>query len=137
MKKLVCALLGLYLLGSNYIDLQNSMIETVTTFKQEEPAVDAYELSTFNTIEPLIPHISDGINSYYGRNRYIDFENAKVINFKPLSEDNKYYEVTLQVVTCEPDHKGPYGVDRITLIDEFGSIKITNFIHIATSQKKQ
>jgi len=136
MKKLICLILGLFILGSNNINFKNFDTEAIATISQEEHATDTYELSTFNALEPLIPHIASGISSYYGRNRYIDFENAKVIDFKSLSDDNKYYEVTLQLVTCEPDHKGPYGVDRITLVHEFGNVKITNFIHVATSQKK-
>lgn len=135
MKKFICFILGLFILGSNNISFKNFNAKTIATISQED-TTDTYELSTFNALEPLIPHITSGISSYYGRNRYIDFENAKVIDFKPLSDDNKYYEVTLQLVTCEPDHKGPYGVDRITLVHEFGNVKIINFIHIATSQKK-
>jgi hypothetical protein len=98
-------------------------------------SADIHDESTI--AELLATHISVGVNSFYGRNRLIDFENMKIIDLKPHGEDSKNYEITLQITTCEPSNKAPYGLERITLVNEQGNIKITNFIHISTSQQNK
>jgi len=87
------------------------------------------------TLYILSPYITYGVNSFYGKDRYIDFNGVKVIDFKTLAENNESYEVTLQIFTASLDLKAPYGIERITLLNELGTVKITNFIHVTTTQK--
>lgn len=87
------------------------------------------------TLYILSPYITYGVNTFYGKERYIDFNDVKVIDFKTLAENNESYEITIQIFTATPDLRGPYGIERITLLNELGTIKITNFIHVTTTQK--
>jgi len=87
------------------------------------------------TLYILSPYITYGVNSFYGKERYIDINNAKVIDFKTLAQNNESYEITLQILTSTPDFKAPYGVERITLLNELGTVRITNFVHVTTTQK--
>ena len=106
---------------------------TVVNIIKDDTAIDTKIEN--KTMYILSPYITYGVNSFYGKERNIDFNNAKVIDFKSLAENDESYEITLQVLTSTPDLKGPYGIERITLLNELGSIKITNFIHITTTQK--
>jgi hypothetical protein len=142
MKKLISLLLlGLFLLPINNTMVINTMDESLTTFNLGKGEVNENPDNTgenkFNVVENIAPYINQGVNSYYGRNRFVDFENLKVIDFKSLSEQNRSYEVILQITSSEPDGTGPYGVERVTVLNEFGDVKITNFVHVSTSQKNK
>lgn len=127
-------LFGFYLLQLN-TGMDMSLYESSLPTISFNESTDTNDEST--VAELLGTHISDGVNSFYGRNRLIDFQNMKIIDLKPHGEENKNYEIILQVTTCEPDNKAPYGLERITLVNEQGNIKITNFIHITTSQQNK
>lgn len=142
MKKLITLLLlGLFILPINNIMVINSNNEALSTFNLGKGEVndnpDISHENKFNVVENIAPYINQGVNSYYGRDRFVDYENLKVIDFKSLSEQNRSYEVILQVTTSEPNGEGPYGVERVTLLNDYGDVKITNFIHITTSQKSK
>lgn len=136
MKKILFCLCS-FLFILSLLSLMTSNVNNI-----ELPVANIFEDETYKdtrienkTLYILSPYISYGVNSFYGKERYIDFNGVKVIDFKSLAENNESYEVTLQIFTATPNLKGPYGIERITLLNELGTVKITNFIHVATTQK--
>lgn len=142
MKKLVVLLvLGLFIFPISNISSINTKEDSLATsnFEKGEDHESSEDIhnNNFNVVENIAPFINEAVNSYYGRNRFVDFENLKLIDFKSLHEKNYSYEVVLQVDSCEPDGKAPYGVERVTVRNDLGNVKISNYIHISTSQKSK
>lgn len=72
----------------------------------------------------LFPYINSAIEQYYGEGRqYMD---GKILSIEKI--DGKI-RIKISVTTFVGAHNPPYGIETITLIDEYPGIKIEEFKH--------
>lgn len=67
---------------------------------------------------------------YYGKPKMFDLYDAKIVDIKRLKEKGQFsFEVKVQVETYVGPHNPPYGLETITMVNDWTDIFVTKFEH--------
>ncbi|WP_024834524.1 DUF3888 domain-containing protein [Ruminiclostridium josui] len=77
----------------------------------------------------LSPLISDAVQNYYGYPKSFDLFDAKVLEIKRLEKGSFYFNIIIQVITYEGAHNPPYGLETVTIRQDYKGIRVTDFKH--------
>ncbi|MGY0374080.1 DUF3888 domain-containing protein [Clostridium sp. JNZ J1-5] len=75
------------------------------------------------------PYVMQAVKQYYGAPKQFDLYNAKILSLERAEEESFYFKITVQIKTFESNHKPPYGIETVTLINTNKGIKILEFKH--------
>ncbi|MEH7614032.1 DUF3888 domain-containing protein [Gottfriedia acidiceleris] len=85
----------------------------------------------------LDPHISDGVEEYYGYHKQYGLYDAKILNIKREREGSFSFLAKVQVNTFEHAHNPPYGKETMTFDVSPMGIKRINYVHEGDEEEKK
>ncbi|MGM8215400.1 DUF3888 domain-containing protein [Bacillaceae bacterium W0354] len=76
----------------------------------------------------LEPHITEAVESYYGRPKQYDLFDAKFLEVEKTN-CQFCFNIKVQVTTFQGAHNPPYGVEIMTLSVSNGRVVVTDYQH--------